>query len=236
MIIQFMGLPGSGVAEIADAVSERINGIYLNSDHVRSAISSDSHFHIEQQTEYARKLGELARFLESYQDAPVVVEFTFGTQESRDAFGDSDIFVWVDTTNITNTVWESTDFLTPPSEYDHKISIVGEPYEDSLPVRAITVIRKFGILDWKEDAVFIINKFQSFTNEDFLLYEKAKALGKNVVFAVRHTVGMSDQDTKFYKDICQEIYQTIPDANIIRIPNITNLVIEEESNYETVTF
>lgn len=234
MIIQFMGLPGSGATEIADALSERINGIHLNSDHVMSSLTSDGLFHIEDQQEYSRKLGELARFLEAYQDAPVVVDYTFGTQESRDAFGDSDLFVWVDTISTNNTVWESAEFFVPPSDYDHKISVVGDPYEDSLPVRAITVIRKFGLFDWKEDAIFIINKFQSFTNEDVLLYEQAKASGKDVVFAVRHTVGMSSTDTKFYKDICKDIYSLIPDAKIIKIPNLTNLVIEGNSNYETV--
>ena len=44
MIIQIMGLPGSGKTELAKALKERINAIHLNADEVRATINSDLGF------------------------------------------------------------------------------------------------------------------------------------------------------------------------------------------------
>ena len=141
-IILFMGLPGAGKTTIADAVRDRTNGLHINADDVRSGLSKDLGFSIEDRIENARRLGELARLLQRKQDKPVIVDFVNPTKETRAAFGKADVTVWVDTIKTsrfedTNLIWED------PEEYDHRIVVTGDEYLDSLPKRAITVIRNF---------------------------------------------------------------------------------------------
>jgi adenylylsulfate kinase-like enzyme len=47
MIIQIIGLPGSGKTELAKALKERINAIHLNADEVRATVNSDLGFTVE---------------------------------------------------------------------------------------------------------------------------------------------------------------------------------------------
>ncbi len=42
MIIQIIGLPGSGKTELAKALKERINAIHLNADEVRATVNSEN--------------------------------------------------------------------------------------------------------------------------------------------------------------------------------------------------
>ena len=63
MIIQIIGLPGSGKTTLATALKERINAIHLNADYVRATINEDLGFTIEDRIEHARRLGEMARML-----------------------------------------------------------------------------------------------------------------------------------------------------------------------------
>jgi predicted kinase len=48
MIIQIIGLPGSGKTELAKALKERINAIHLNADEVNIVYGRDVGYKIEQ--------------------------------------------------------------------------------------------------------------------------------------------------------------------------------------------
>jgi len=69
MIILFIGLPGAGKTSIADAVRDRINGLHINADEVRSGLNSDLGFTVEDRIEQARRMGELARLMEKKQES-----------------------------------------------------------------------------------------------------------------------------------------------------------------------
>ena len=56
MIIQIIGLPGSGKTELAKALKERINAIHLNADEVRATINSVLGFTIEDREEDPEQL------------------------------------------------------------------------------------------------------------------------------------------------------------------------------------
>ena len=56
MIIQIIGLPGSGKTELAKALKERINAIHLNADEVRATVNSDLSFTLEDRIEQARRM------------------------------------------------------------------------------------------------------------------------------------------------------------------------------------
>ena len=74
MIIQIIGLPGSGKTELAKALKERINAIHLNADEVRATVNSDLGFSPEDRIEQARRMGDMARLIAKQGVAPVIVD------------------------------------------------------------------------------------------------------------------------------------------------------------------
>jgi shikimate kinase len=231
MIIQFIGLPGSGKTTIADAVAERTNGIHINADQVRSGLNKDLGFSPEDRIEQARRMGELARLLEKIQDKPVIVDFVCPTKETREAFGDADVVVWMDTIQEgrfedTNKLWED------PEHYDHRIVNTGDDHEDAIPTRAITVIRQFGMFDWKENTVLLLGRYQPWHEGHRALYDEAAKRNTQVVIGVRHTVGMSEKDPLHFDQVRNFIQKDMPAANVIKVPNITNIVYGRDVGYK----
>ena len=231
MIVLLIGLPGAGKTTIAGAIADRVNGFHLNADEVRRGVNSDLGFTPEDRVEQARRMGEMARLIESHQDKPVIVDFVCPTEETRKAFGEADVVVWVDTIKEgrfedTNKMWED------PSNYDHRIEVVGDEYLDSLPVRAITVVRKFGLVDWKEDTVMLLGRYQPWHEGHRALYEEAKKRAYQVVIGVRHTSGMTDKDPLHFNQVKQHILNDVPDAFVVKMPNITNIVYGRDVGYK----
>jgi hypothetical protein len=111
MIIQIIGLPGSGKTALANGLKERLSIIHLNADEVRATINSDLGFSSKDRIEQSRRLGAMARLLEK-QGYDVIVDFICPTVETRKAFGKPDILIWVDRIEAgrfedTNRIWET---------------------------------------------------------------------------------------------------------------------------------
>jgi len=231
MIIQFIGLPGAGKTSIADALCDRINGLHINADDVRSGINSDLGFSKEDRVENARRLGELARLLDKKQDKPVVVDFVCPTKETREAFGNPDILIWVDTISEgrfedTNKMWEDPEF------YDMRIEVTGDEHEDALPTRAFRVIKQFGLFDWKADTTLMLGRYQPWHEGHRALYEEAKKRTDQVVIGVRHTSGMTEKDPLHFPQIERFIYQDVDTAIVLKMPNFTNIVYGRDVGYK----
>ena len=205
MIIQFMGLPGSGKTTIADAVRDRTNAIHLNADQVRSGLNKDLGFTPEDRVEQARRMGELARLLESIQDKPVLVDFVCPTEETRKAFGEADVVVWV---------------------------VTGNEHEDAIATRAITVVRKFAMFDWKENTVLLLGRYQPWHEGHRALFDEAAKRNTQVMIGVRHTSGMTEKDPLHFDQVKNFIQKDIPTANVIKVPNITNIVYGRDVGYK----
>jgi adenylate kinase family enzyme len=110
MIIQIIGLPGAGKTVLATGLKERIGAIHLNADEIRATVNSDLNFSIKDRVEQSRRLGEMARII-SNQGFNVVVDLVCPTFETRMAFGEPDILVWVDRIKEsrykdTNVLWQ----------------------------------------------------------------------------------------------------------------------------------
>lgn len=219
MIIVFMGWPGSGATEIADAVRDRINGLHIDKERYTAVFGGIS------EVEYYHKLGILARTLEETQDKPVIVDSVFNLEQHRKVFGKADIIIWVDTIENKDRIWES------PTRVDQKIINTRSKYEDSLPTRAINVIRKFNLFDWKADTTFMVDTYQEWNQNNVRQYKDIIARNEQVVIGVKHVSGMTDKTPLHFEQVNNLIKNDIPTAKVIKMPNIKNIVYTNKSSF-----
>jgi hypothetical protein len=224
MIIQVMGLPGSGKTTFSKELSERINAIHLNADEVRKDLNSDLGFTKEDRVEQARRMGALSRLL-SNQDQIVIADFVCPTFETRKAFGKPDILVWVDRIKEsrfedTNIMWES------PLYWDMKIEF-GSTVEDSI----YEFIDLFGFTDWKRPTTLMLGRYQPWHEGHDALHSEAEKRTKQVVVGVRNTSGTSVKDPMSFSQVKEGIHKFRDDAFIMKMPNITNIVYGRDVGY-----
>jgi len=116
MIIQIIGLPGSGKTTLANALKEKLNAIHLNADRVREYINYDLGFSHADRIEQSKKLSGMAKLL-SEQNYNIIVDFVCPTKETRNAFGKPDLLIWVN--RIKSSRFKDTDQIwEDPKEVD----------------------------------------------------------------------------------------------------------------------
>lgn len=223
MIIQIIGLPGSGKTTLAKSLVSRINAIHFNADDVRSDLNSDLGFTAQDRIEQSRRMGALAR-LTSKQGQITVVDFVCPTEETRDAFGDADIVIWMDTIaesrfEDTNKIWED------PTLYD----LAFTSWDDS---NVDKIIDMFDLPDWKAPTTLLLGRYQPWHEGHSALLEKAHERTKQVVVGVRDTQGTSEKDPLPYDEVARRIVSSVPRAFVVKFPNITNIVYGRDVGYK----
>jgi adenylylsulfate kinase len=228
MIIQIIGLPGSGKTTLATALKERINAIHLNADYVRATINSDLGFTIEDRIEHARRLGEMARMLE-WQGHTVIVDFICPTELTRAAFGKPNILIWMDTISEgrfedTNKIWEDPQ-ATYISFIDHQLS----PEE-----KASVVIKTFKLHDWSAPTTLMLGRYQPWHEGHHALYVEAGKRTDQVMLGVRNTYNTSPKDPLTFDQVKEYIGKDefMNGAMVLRLPNITNIVYGRDVGYK----
>jgi hypothetical protein len=224
MIIQIIGLPGSGKTTLATELAGRINAVHLNADYVRSTINSDLGFTPEDRIEHARRMGEMARML-SGQGLDVVVDFICPTQTTRYAFGKADIVVWMDTIKEgrfedTNKLWET------PLLFDYKF----ETFDSKAHVN--NIIFTSSLHDWKAPTTLLLGRYQPWHEGHQALLEKAHERTDQVLIAVRDTHGTSEKDPLPYQQVAGHIVSGVPGSFVMKVPNITNIVYGRDVGYK----
>lgn len=229
MIIQIIGLPGSGKTTLAKELASRINAIHLNADEVRADLNKDLGFSVEDRIEQARRMGALSRLL-SNQGHHVVVDFVNPTKQTRGAFGHADKIIWMDRVREsrfedTNKLWESPDNF----EFDLKFD---ETWEVDNKVRVVIV--HFGLHDWREPTTLMLGRYQPWHEGHHALYEEAGKRTKQVVLGVRDTQGTSEKDPLSFNQVKEYIAQDpfMDKAMIVKMPNITNIVYGRDVGYK----
>ena len=227
MIIQVIGLPGSGKTTLAKTLLEHTDAIHLNADEVRADLNKDLGFTPEDRVEQARRMGALARLLDK-QGRTVIVDFVCPTYETRKAFGKPDLIVWVDRIDEsrfadTNKMWED------PQDYDVRIG-----NDMTVDEEAQMVLLAAGLHDWKKPTTLMLGRYQPWHEGHHALYNEAGKRTGQVMLGVRNTQGTSEKDplsfeqVKFYIDKDPAMRK----AMVIRMPNITNIVYGRDVGYK----
>jgi hypothetical protein len=227
MIIQIIGLPGSGKTTLAKALKERINAIHLNADEVRADINSDLGFSEAEREEQSRRLGAMARLL-SKQGHDVIVDFVCPTKETRLVFGKPDILVWMNTIKEgrfldTNRMWQDPD--VHDVEFT-EFSSVDDMVDD--------LIHEFAMFDWSAPTTLMLGRYQPWHEGHQMLRDCAAERTDQVFIGVRNTYNTSEKDPLPYS----VVEKLIVDKNsgylnlIKRLPNITNIVYGRDVGYK----
>lgn len=224
MIIQILGLPGSGKTTLAESLKERLNAIHLNADEVRASLNSDLGFSEKDRAENARRLGEMAKLL-SKQGHIVIVDFICPTKATRKAFGTPDIKIVMNT--IVSSRFADTDAMwIPVEDADHTF------YEwKSDKEMADEVIEKFGLFDWSAPTTLMLGRYQPWHEGHQALKEQAHERTEQVLVGIRNTYGTSEKDPFTFQQVTEFIPDE-PDTLKLRLPNITNIVYGRDVGYK----
>jgi hypothetical protein len=227
MIIQIIGLPGSGKTELAKALKERINAIHINADEVRETINSDLAFTVEDRIEHARRMGELSRLL-SKQGFPVIVDFVCPTEQTRKSFGFADLIIWVDRIKSgryedTNKLWED------PLYCDIKI-YNGMTIKEEVEL----VIQAGKLFDWSAPTTLMLGRYQPWHEGHHALYKEAGKRTNQVLLGVRNTYNTSEKDPLKFDQVKEYIAKDkfMDGSMVLRLPNITNIVYGRDVGYK----
>jgi len=229
MIIQIIGLPGSGKTELAKALKERINAIHLNADEVRATVNSDLSFTPEDRIEQARRMGEMARLISKQGVAPVIVDFVCPTDLTRAAFGKPDILVWMRT--VSQSRFEDTNkMFEEPTEYD--ISFPNHTLDAN--DKASVLIKEFGLHDWSAPTTLMLGRYQPWHEGHHALYKEAGKRTDQVLLGVRNTYNTSEKDPLKFDQVKEYIAKDefMDGAMVLRLPNITNIVYGRDVGYK----
>jgi adenylylsulfate kinase len=230
MIIQIIGLPGSGKTILSQELAKKINAIHLNADEVRADLNKDLGFSPEDRVEQSRRMGALARLL-SKQGHIVIADFVCPNKEARIAFGDPSHLIWVD--RIKESRFEDTNKLW----HDPIPQAVTLRIQEGMSVKEEVdlVMKTCNLFDWSAPTTLQLGRYQPWHEGHQALKEEAHKRTDQVLVGVRSTFNTSEKDPLVWQDVYALINNANPEGSntkIMKLPNITNIVYGRDVGYK----
>jgi hypothetical protein len=227
MIIQVIGLPGSGKTTYAKELADRINAIHINADDVRAELNKDLGFSKEDRIEQARRMGALSRLLAN-KGYHIVVDFINPTSETRESFGKPDKVVWMNRKPVRN--FPDT---TAMWEMPQKVDLMFDDMIESVDAARITCI-DFNLHDWRKPTTLMLGRYQPWHEGHHALYEEAGKRTEQVLLGVRDTYQTSEKDPLTFDEVKGYISKdpVMENALVLKLPNITNIVYGRDVGYK----
>lgn len=246
MIIQFIGFDAATRQILVDRLADRINAWTITDTHIPMAAL---------QAQGARWMRELSTLHDKTHNQPVIINGYFPTAEAREQYvlkehirpiPDFTVYVdtiphdqfkdypgWKERVEVAPKTWDEVEnwgWEEPEdSEYQLKIITTGNEEQDSAEARVNHIIKHFGLTDWEKSSVLYVPRHgNDWDADDTAKYNALIEDGNNVLIGIR-TLSEEYQHgqelTSFYR-IQQNILTHIPDAKCVRIPDISNVVMD----------
>ena len=223
-----MGLPGAGKTTLATTLAPLLNAVVFNADAVRTNLSRDLGFSLEDRVEQARRMGWMCdRVVEA--GGTVIADFICPTPETRAAFGDA-FTIWVD--RIGAGRFEDTNrMFIAPERFDLRVAPEGSPYYWA--EQAVERLRPS--FDPQKPTALFVGRYQPFHRGHQRLIEEGLRRVGQVCIAVRDTHGTSEKNPLPFFTVKQRIETALSPYHgrfvVIPLPNITNIFYGRDVGY-----
>lgn len=226
--ILIMGLPGAGKTTLANALAPLLNAVVFNADAVRSNLSPDLGFSLEDRIVHARRMGWMCdRVAEA--GGTVIADFICPTPQTREAFGDA-YTIWVD--RIEAGRFEDTNRLfVIPLRFDVRVTPEGTPQYWAEHIMG----RLRPSFEPQKPTALFIGRYQPFHAGHLRLIEEGLKRVGQVCIAVRDTHGIDNKNPLPFFAVKQRIEAALSAYDgrfvIVALPNITNVFYGRDVGY-----
>lgn len=230
-----MGLPGSGKSTLAKQLTEKIdNTTWFNADEVRRRFN-DWDFSPEGRLRQARRMGELARIV---QTDHVICDFVCPTPETFSAFCEMcqpDFVVWMDT--VEKSRFENTNAVfVPPAQYDVRVTAFN-PTWPIMIADHILGVNKIPKWDNRKPTVQMLGRYQPWHKGHRAVFLQAIQKADQVAIMVRDCLNWNDSNPFDVNQVVKNINADLEAEfygryTVIPVPNILEIVYGRDVGYK----
>lgn len=212
-IIWLTGQSGAGKTTIAKELQKHWPCIVLDGDEMRDSISLNAGFTREDRTNHNLRVSRLASIL--VQQTNVIVSVIAPMEEVREQISKVCAPLWV---YVKRTLPEREGhFYEEPTEYP----ILNH---DVLPIKkSVEQLKRIIGIEVKEQHSFFIGRWQPLHEGHLALFDKVRQEGKKILIGIRDTE-INETDPYSVNERIEMIRQQVPDAKIVVIPDIEEVV------------
>lgn len=240
MRILIMGLSGSGKTSLATALAKQIDQThkvaYINGDELRT-ITRNNDFTMNGRLAQAAAMRQRADECDMAGADFVICDFICPTAACRQAFGPTDLTIWLDT--VDSSCYPDTDAMfEPPLDADLVITDRLAQYWAANICATVELRKQYVIHKWTPEAptAQLMGRFQPWHDgHQALFLQSLNAVGQ-VAIMVRQCE-RSARNPMTFRQVSRRIHAALAPRywgyyRVIAVPNITNVVYGRDVGYK----